>query len=166
MATAHLINVEEYLHSTFEPDAEYVNGRIVRRSLPQKQHSKMQTFLARTLYEAGHPLGYEVWVEQRIQTKTNPAHFRIPDVCITLGEPAEDVFIEAPFLCIEILSADDSAIELRTKIDEYLAMGVQYIWIVDPISLRGDVHTTDQVERIQDGVFRAGAIELDLRVIR
>jgi Uma2 family endonuclease len=58
------------------------------------------------------------------------------------------------------------AVEVRTKIDEYLAMGVQYVWIIEPISLRGDVHTRDRVERIQDGVFRAGAIELDLRTIR
>jgi Uma2 family endonuclease len=165
MVTAHLVNVEEYLHSTFEPDAEYVNGRIVQRSLPQKPHSKMQTFLARMLYEIGHPLGYEVWVEQRIRTKTSPVHYRVPDVCVTLGEPEEDIFIEGPFLCIEILSVDDSALELRTKVEEYLALGVQYVWIVDPVSLRGDVHTKDRIERIQDGVFQADAIKLDLRAI-
>ena len=33
MSTIHLVNLEEYLHSTFEPDAEYVEGRIVRRSV-------------------------------------------------------------------------------------------------------------------------------------
>ena len=45
MATTHLISVEEYLNSTYEPDAEYVEGRIVQRALPQKPHSKIQTYL-------------------------------------------------------------------------------------------------------------------------
>ena len=67
MATAHLVNVEEYLHSTFKPDAEYVAGRIIQRFLPQKPHSEMQTFLARMLCEAGRPPGYEIWVKQRAE---------------------------------------------------------------------------------------------------
>lgn len=105
MAATHLISVEEYLNSTYEPDAEYVEGRIVRRAAPQKPHSKIQSYLDRTLYEIAHPFGYEVWVEQRVRTKGDPAHYRIPDVCATLGEPDEDVFTEPPFLCIEVLSA-------------------------------------------------------------
>jgi Uma2 family endonuclease len=52
MATTHLISVEEYLNSTYEPDAEYVEGRIIQRALPQKPHGKIQTYLVRALYEA------------------------------------------------------------------------------------------------------------------
>ena len=132
MATTQLVSAGEYLHSNFEPDAEYVDGKIVHRSLPQKTHSKMQGFLDRTLYTMAHPLGYEVWVEQRLQTKSDPARYRVPDVCVTLGEPAEEVFTSPPFLCVEILSPDDSALELRLKIDEYLAFGVGFVWIVIP----------------------------------
>ncbi|MGH9612834.1 MAG: Uma2 family endonuclease [Bryobacteraceae bacterium] len=72
-----------------------------------------------------------------MRTRADPAHYRIPDVCVTPGEPPEDIFTAAPFLCVEILSPDDSAVELRIKIDEYLAFGVSCVWIVDPISLRG-----------------------------
>jgi len=163
MATTHLVNVEEYLHSSFEPDAEYVEGRIVRRSLPQKPRSKMQVYLVRTLYEIAHPAGFEVWVEQRLRTKLNPPHYRIPDGCITLGEPDEDVFTGRPFFCVEILSPDDPAIEIRTKVDEYLALGVPYVWIVDPISFTGEIHTASGIERVRDGCFRAGDIAAGLR---
>lgn len=165
MATAHLVTVENYLHSTFEPDAEYVEGRIVYRSVPQKPHSKMQSFLDRTLYNIAHPLGFEVWVEQRIQTRSARPHYRIPDVCVTLGEPPEDIFTTPPFLCIEILSPDDSAVELRMKIEEYLSFGVTHVWIVDPISLRGEIHTRDGIQRVENGLFRAGAIDVDLHLI-
>jgi hypothetical protein len=52
MATTHLVSVDEYLHTSFEHDAEYVEGRIVYRSWPQKPHSKMQAFLLLTLVSA------------------------------------------------------------------------------------------------------------------
>jgi Uma2 family endonuclease len=155
--------VEEYLRSTFEPDAEFVEGRIVRRSVPQKPHSKMQSFLDRTLYEVAHPLGYEVWVEQRLRTQADPAHYRIPDVCVTLGEPDEDIFTGPPFLCVEILSPDDSALEVRIKVDEYLNLGVPYVWVVDPISFGGEIYSGDRIERVREGKFRAGGIEIDLQ---
>jgi Uma2 family endonuclease len=132
MATTEPVSVAEYLHSTFEHDAEYVDGRIVPRSMPQKPHSKMQSYLDRTLYQVAHPPGYEVWTEQRIRTQPKPARYRVPDLCVTQGEPAEDVFTEPPFLCVEILSPDDTAVEVWAKVREYRAFGVAYVWIVDP----------------------------------
>jgi len=160
MATTQLVSVEEYLHSTFEPDAEYVEGRVVTRPMPKKPHSKMQGYLDRNLYEVAHALGYEVWVEQRIHTKQNPARYRVPDICVTVGEPGEDIFTTPPSLCIEILSPDDSAVEVRSKVDEYLAFGVSYIWVIDPIALGGEIHTADRIERVRDGYFKAGLIEV------
>lgn len=163
MATTHLVSVEEYLHSTHEPDAEFVEGRILLRSMPQKPHSKMQSFLDRTLYALAHPLGYEVWVEQRLRTQPSPARYRVPDVCVTLGEPAEDIFTTPPFLCAEILSPDDTALDIRTKVDEYLAFGVPYVWVIDPTTRRGDIHTARSIQRVENGLFRAGEIEVDIR---
>ena len=84
-------------------------------------------------------------------------------MCVTLGEPDENVFTEAPFLCVEVLSPDDTAQELRIKVDEYLAWGVAYVWIVDPVLLEGEIHESDRIERARDGRFRAGDIEVDLR---
>lgn len=162
MATTELVSAEEYLHSTFEYDAEYVEGRIVPRSMPQKPHSKMQRFLTRMLCPAGDPLGYEVWPEQRIRTQRAPARYRVPDLCITQGEPAEDVFTEPPFLCIDILSPDDAAVEVMAKIREYLAFGVAYVWIVDPETGTGEVHSPEGTERVENGRFRAGEIEVDV----
>ncbi len=164
MPTAQLIDVEQYLHSTFEPDAEYVEGRIVPRSMPKKPHSGMQSYLAWAFYEAGRPKGYRVWTEQRIRTRADPAHFRIPDVCVTLGEPDEDIFIDPPFLCIEILSPDDSALEIMTKVEEYLTMGVPFVWLIDPVSFTGEIHTLERSERVRNSRFRAGDLEIDVRV--
>jgi Uma2 family endonuclease len=115
MAITELVSVEEYLHSTFEHDAEYLEGRIVARSAPEKPHSKTQGYLCRTLYQVAHPLGYEVWVEQRIHTQPAPARYRVPDLCVTQGEPPEDIFTEPPFLCLEILSRSWAAGFVRDR---------------------------------------------------
>lgn len=162
MAITEMVSVEEYLHSTFEYDAEYVEGRIVPRSMPQKPHSKMQRHLLRMLCPVGDPLGYEVWPEQRIRTQRAPARYRVPDLCVTQGEPAEDVFTDPPFLCVEILSPDDTAVEVWAKIREYLAFGVTYVWIVDPDTGSGEIHSPEGTERVENGRFRAGEIEVHI----
>lgn len=166
MATSHLISVEEYFHLTAEPDVEYVEGKVISRALPQRPHSKLQTYLARTLHAVGHPLGYEVWVEQRIRTQSTPARYRVPDVCLTLGEPAEDIFTTPPHLCVEILSPDDNAIDLLDKVREYLAFGVSYTWLIDPITLEGEIYSSSSVIRVEHGVFSAGPIVVDLHDMR
>jgi Uma2 family endonuclease len=162
MAITELVSVEEYLHSTFEYDAEYVEGRIVPRSMPQKPHSKMQVRLVRRLGPVADLLGYEIFTEQRMRTQRAPARYRVPDLCITHGEPSEDVFTEPPFLCVEILSPGDPAVEVWAKVREYLAFGVAYVWIVDPITGTGEIHSPEGTERVESGRFRAGAIEVRL----
>lgn len=45
MAVAELISAEQYLHTSFEHDAEFVEGRIVERGVPTYEHSIVQVFL-------------------------------------------------------------------------------------------------------------------------
>lgn len=134
--------------------------------MPQKPHSKMQSYLVRTLYEAAHPLGYEVWTEQRVRTQRNPARYRVPDLCLTQGEPAESVFTDPPYLCVEILSPDDTAVDLRAEVHEYLAFGVAYVWInvwiMDPSNGTGEIHTPAGIERVQNGRFHAGEVAIQV----
>jgi len=58
--------------------------------------------------------------------------FRIPDICVTLGEPNEEILRQAPFICIEVLSPEDRWPRIQQRIDDYLAMGVPYVWVLDP----------------------------------
>jgi Uma2 family endonuclease len=80
-----LVSVEEYLHTSFEYDAEYVEGKIVHRSLPQLNHSEMQGNLYSALREECRSRGYKVWPELRIRTRRDPARFRVP--CIWVIDP-------------------------------------------------------------------------------
>lgn len=48
----------------------------------EKDHSKMQTRLTVAL---ANREGLHVWTEQRVQVKAT--RFRVPDICVTIGEP-------------------------------------------------------------------------------
>ena len=41
-----IISVREYLRTSYSPDCEYVDGRIVERNVGYKGHSVLQMFLA------------------------------------------------------------------------------------------------------------------------
>jgi len=123
-----LVSLEEYLDTAYSPHREYVDGVVVERHVGERPHSKVQsnlTYFLRMRYPTVH-----VWPEQRVRTVG--ARWRIPDVCVTLEDPGTDVFEAAPFVCIEILSRSDNAIDLLEKLEEYGALGVPNIWVIDP----------------------------------
>lgn len=35
--------------------------------------------------------------------------------------------------CVEILSPEDRASRVEEKIDDYIAFGVRYVWVIDPV---------------------------------
>jgi hypothetical protein len=57
-------------------------------------------------------------VEQLI--RVSPTRFRIPDICVTLQEPDQQVFTAPPFLCVEVLSPEDRADRIQRKIADCL----------------------------------------------
>jgi hypothetical protein len=45
MPTPTLVSEEEYLHTSYEPDCEYVDGELVERNVGTLAHSRMQRLL-------------------------------------------------------------------------------------------------------------------------
>ena len=45
MGAATLVSVEDYLSTSYSPDREYIDGRIVERNLGEKTHSSIQANL-------------------------------------------------------------------------------------------------------------------------
>jgi Uma2 family endonuclease len=130
MPTGTLISVEEYLATSYRPDCDYVDGRIEERNLGEFDHSSLQTAVAAYFFTRRKQWDVTVVVEQRVQVKPN--RFRIPDVCVVLGKVTEQIFRSPPFLCVEILSPEDRMKRVQERIDDYLAMGVRYVWVLDP----------------------------------
>jgi len=130
MPTGTLISVEEYLATSYEPDCDYVDGRVEKRNLGELDHTSLQTAVAVYFGSRQKQLGITVVVEQRVQVSARC--FRIPDVCVVLGKAIEQIFRTPPFLCVEILSPEDRMKRVQERIDDYLAMGVSYVWVLDP----------------------------------
>ena len=71
----------------------------------EKSHAKLQKAILLYLSAREKELGIWAIQEQRVQVSAK--RFRIPDVCVTLGEPTEQIFTKPPFSCIEVLSRED-----------------------------------------------------------
>jgi Uma2 family endonuclease len=163
MATTTLISVEEYLRTSFpDGDREYVDGRLVERCMGEKKHARAQTLASAYLIQ-NYPHFCNA-VELRVQVRRT--RFRVPDVCLVAGpEPDEEILTQPPFLVIEVLSPDDRAGELQEKIEDYLAFGVKYVWVVNPYLKKGFIHTTDGIREARDGILRTENPLLELPLI-
>jgi Putative restriction endonuclease len=71
------VTLEQYLHTSFEHDAEFVEGRIVERLGTYFEHGRMQVFLACEL-KPDHQLGWRTMMELRVRTAPN--RIRVPDI--------------------------------------------------------------------------------------
>ncbi|MGA3187124.1 MAG: Uma2 family endonuclease [Bryobacteraceae bacterium] len=155
MTTRTLIPVEEYLTTVYRPDCDYVDGKVLERNLGERDHSYIQVALAAFFFARRKTWNLEVFTEQRVQVRQN--RFRIPDVCVVLGGTKEKIFTAPPFLCVEILSPEDRMSRVQDRIDDYFAMGVPNVWVVDPArrcayhaTAAGDLHRVTGVLRTGD----------------
>ena len=124
------ISLEEYLTTTFESDRDFVDGHLEERNWGEWGHGRLQAKIGAYLFSNYEPLGMRATMELRLRVA--PDRVRIPDLCLFLTDPHERVPATPPFLCIEILSPEDRMSRLEVRINDYLAMGVRYAWIIDP----------------------------------
>jgi Uma2 family endonuclease len=130
MATGSLISVSEYLSTSYRPDCDYVDGVVLERNLGEFDHARLQMVLSAYLYNRRKEWGVCVVPEQRVQV--SPTRFRVPDICVVIGEPADQIFKTPPFICIEILSKDQRLSDMQDRVADYLNFGVRYVWVLDP----------------------------------
>ena len=163
MGAATLVSIEEYLSTSYSPDREYLDGRIVERNLGELTHGRIQRRLIVYFDRLSKELGIEVIPEQRVQV--SPTRFRVPDVTVvkssqTIGQ----IFTSPPHLCIEILSKDDTMVYMQEKIDDYLRFGVPYVWIINPRLRKGYVATKSGLVEAASGILETSDPEIRVPV--
>lgn len=159
MAAATQIPVEEYLRTSYRPDCDYVDGEVRERNLGERDHSRPQMRLILFLGAREKEWHIVVMPEQRVQVK--PHRFRIPDVCVVReDDPDEPIVHAAPLICIEILSKDDTFKSVTERLDDYLAMGVPNVWVIEPHTRRGYHYTAAGFLEATDGILRAANSEI------
>jgi Uma2 family endonuclease len=133
MATAQMthVPVEVYLNSSYEPDAEYVDGQIVERPMGEWNHADWQAAILEFFRSRRHDWNIRVAAELRVQV--SGTSFRVPDVTIldrTL--PVEQVITNPPIAVFEVMSPEDTLTRTMAKLADYDQMGIQSILVLDP----------------------------------
>jgi Uma2 family endonuclease len=135
MSTATMVSAEVYLGTSYRPDCDFIEGQLIDRNVGLKEHSKLLGELIYWFRERSQTLLLRPFPAQRIRVAAR--RYRVPDVCVVpIPEPDEQIFTQPPYICIEILSTDDTFPQLQDRLDDYLAMGVPNIWVLDPASRR------------------------------
>jgi Uma2 family endonuclease len=130
-AQTNRVPLEVYLSTSWEPDAEYVDGVIEERPMGEYDHSSWQHGIE--LWFAQHAKEWNIRVRPELRVQVSPHKFRVPDVTILdRNQPIEQIITHPPIAVIEILSPEDSVSRMLKKLREYQQMGIQTILILDP----------------------------------
>lgn len=134
-----LVTGKELLEMGDIGPCELIEGRIVKMSPTNTEHSELEIELGRLLanFVIEKKLGKVMGGEAGIYTKQNPDTVRAADLLFIsherLKRKSSKAFLSvAPELVIEIVSPGDRWQDLREKIEEYFAIGVNWVWIVEP----------------------------------
>ncbi len=158
MSVGTLISVEEYLHTSYDPDVEYVDGVLVERNVGDWLHSLIQRNLIVAL-STKYPIIYAV---PELRSKTAETRYRLPDVCVLLAAPETKYLLDAAFLAVEILSEDDSMTKMMEKLEEYERKGVANIWVIDPRLGKMSVYSGGDLHEVKEDVIATGEPRLEL----
>ena len=131
MATTQL-SLDEYLGTDYEPDRDYVDGELEERNLGEKEHSITQAFFIKWL--AKHEDEWKLEACPEIRLRIGAQRVRVADIAILpINTPFESVPTRPPLAVIEVLSPEDRVSRYQQRLDDYRAMGVVNIWVIDPM---------------------------------
>jgi Uma2 family endonuclease len=130
VATSTLIPIAEYLDTAYHPDREYIDGEVLGRNMGKWEHARLQFLLA--AWFSAHETAWNVQGATEWRTRVALDRVRIPDLVLVPNGWQPDVLTYAPILVVEILSPGDTYSDTESRARDYLQMGIQTIWIIDP----------------------------------
>jgi len=121
---------------------ELLKGELIQMTPAGAKHGTIANRLDIKLgvFVQAKKLGIVCAAETGFILKRNPDTVRGADVSfisterIPLGGPPSGYWQFAPDLAVEVISPNDTASEVQTKVIEYLEAGTRLVWVVDPES--------------------------------
>ena len=119
---------------------ELVRGELKTMTPAGFEHGEIAMELGERLkaYVRAKKLGTVPAAETGYRLRTNPDTVRAPDVSFVSRARREGAgkvkgyFPGAPDLAVEVVSPDDTAAEVKTKVSEYFEAGAKLVWIIYP----------------------------------
>jgi Uma2 family endonuclease len=148
-----VISVQDYLSTVYRPDRDYVDGEVLERNFGDADHAWTLTAVASYLHVRRKEWNITALIGIRVRVQ--PERFRVPDIGVVVGRLDEQILTKPPFLCIEILSPEDRWSRVEARIKDFIAMGVPYIWMLDPQTKTAFIETAaDGLREVKDGFLR------------
>jgi Uma2 family endonuclease len=164
MTTITTVPVAAYLHSTYEPDAEYIDGEIQERFVGEYDHASWQAALLEYFSKYKHDWNIRALAELRVQVA--PTRFRVPDVTVLdRDRPIEQIITHAPLAVFEILSPEDTMARILVKLLDYERMGIAGIFLVDPKSHTKYQFHAGTLLTLADDPITSGRLTIDFKAI-
>ena len=163
MATATLISLDQYLHTGFERDVEYVDGVLQERPMVLSVHGLVQAQIA--AWFMNHAKEWDLKAAVEVRTRVAPTRVRLPDMVVGPRRRWPETLVEPPLLVVEIVSPSDTFGHIDELVVDYRAMRIPNIWIVQPTHRLGWIATREPW--VEARVLRAGSSPafLDLDVL-
>jgi len=134
MATTQ-VSLDEYLRTHYEPDCDYVDSELEERNTGELQHSLTMSFVVGSFGAQEEKAKLRALPVLRL--RTSATRVRVADVAILPDKiPYEAVPSRPPVAIIEVLSPEDRVSRYQQRLDDYRAMGVVNLWVIDPIRRR------------------------------
>lgn len=158
------ITLDEYLHTAYQPDCDFVDGDVQERLWGEPEHSAVQGAL--TYWFRSHDREWNIHTLPSLRLRVAPTRIRVADVSlISRNAPHEPIPAVPPLAVIEVVSPEDRISRYEQRIDDYRNMGVRHIWIVDPQTRRGFDCSTGSWIETQFFRVESSPVAVDLSVI-
>lgn len=130
-ATQANVTLDTYLHSTYVPDGEFIDGVVEERPMGGFDHASWQEAILAWFRLHAEQRNIRARPELRVQVAV--ARYRVPDVVVLdRALPIEQIVTRAPLAVVEILPPEDTTQRALHKPADYDAMGIGRIWGIDP----------------------------------
>jgi Uma2 family endonuclease len=155
--TQHLINAEELFAMPNLGRCELVRGELVMMSPSGFTHGLIVvnlTFLLEKFIRV-KKLGRITGAETGYIIRHDPDSVRAPDVAFVNAERLKEkhpggFFDGAPDLAVEVLSPNDRASEVQSKIRDWLNAGCRAVWIIDPATKNVTIYKSNREISVLD----------------
>jgi Uma2 family endonuclease len=142
VAAEKLMTAEELIRLSTGMGKRYelVKGVLITMSPAGFEHGDITGELGSRLraYVRARRLGTVPAAETGYRLRINPDTVRAPDVSFVSKVRVDEAgktkgyFPGAPDLAVEVVSPDDTAVEVKTKVNEYFEAGAKSVWIIYP----------------------------------
>lgn len=152
------VTAEQFAERSSSQREELVDGKIVAMPPAQFPHGWIILNLGERLnrYARERGDGFAT-TDEGVRTSRDRETVRAPDLLffnnerLAGREPTDGYHVVPPVLCVEVISQHDRWSDVQAKTTEYLAAGVDEVWLVDP-----ELRTVTQVSEGRSDTVRCG----------